>query len=179
MSTSSLKQRFIRGSTWTLVGYALNQVLRLGSSLVLTRLLAPDIYGVMAVGYTVITGLVMFSDIGLAAGAIQSRRGDDPTYLNVTWVVQIARGLLISLAALGVSGVLALGWVSKILPAQSVYADPRIPGLLAVVSLIGLVSAFESTKVLVARRQLALAQHSAGKFQQIAARAVPRTQRQF
>jgi hypothetical protein len=33
-----------------LAGYVLSQVIRLGSSLVLTRLLAPDIYGVMAVG---------------------------------------------------------------------------------------------------------------------------------
>jgi O-antigen/teichoic acid export membrane protein len=140
-----------------LAGYAFGQALRLGSSLILTRLLAPDIYGVMAVGYMVVTALVLFSDIGLAAGAIQSRRGDDPTYLNVTWVVQIARGGVIMLAALGLAGALTLGWATSVLPAHSVYADPRIPGLLAVVSLYGLVSGFESTKVFVARRQLALA----------------------
>ena len=74
----SLKQRFIRGSSWTLAGYGLSQVVRLGSSLILTRLLAPDIYGVMAIGYMVATGLVMFSDVGLApapsrAGAAKTR----------------------------------------------------------------------------------------------------------
>ena len=136
----------------------LSLALRMGSSLVLTRLLAPDIYGVMAVGYMVVTGLAMFSDIGLAAGAIQSRRGEDPAYLNVTWVVQIARGVVIMLAALIVSTTLYLSRDSGVLPAHSVYADPRIPGLLAVVSLYGLVSGFDSTKVFVARRQLALAQ---------------------
>ncbi len=140
-----------------MAGYAFGQALRLGSSLILTRLLAPDIYGVMAVGYMAVTALVLFSDIGLAAGAIQSRRGDDPSYLNVTWIVQIARGGVIMLAALGLAGALTLGWATSVLPAHSVYADPRIPGLLAVVSLYGLVSAFESTKVFVARRQLALA----------------------
>jgi O-antigen/teichoic acid export membrane protein len=158
LSTSSLKQRFVRGFSWTLAGYALSQILRLGSSLILTRLLAPDIYGVMAIGYMVVTALVMFSDIGLAAGAIQSRRGEDPTYLNVAWIVQIARGMVIMLVALGLSGAMALGWLAGLLPPDSVYADPRIPGLLAVVSLYGLVSGFESTKVFFARRTLALAQ---------------------
>ncbi len=139
-----------------LAGYAFSQVIRLGSSLVLTRLLAPDIYGVMSVGYMVITALVMFSDVGLAAGAIQNRRGDEPAFLNVTWIVQIVRGGVIMLAALAAAAALSLGWLNGLLPTHSVYADPRIPGLLAVVSLYGLVSGFESTKVYLARRQIAL-----------------------
>jgi O-antigen/teichoic acid export membrane protein len=139
-----------------LAGYALSQAIRLGSSLVLTRLLAPDIYGVMSVGYMVITALVMFSDVGLAAGAIQNRRGDEPAFLNVTWIVQIVRGVVIMLAALAAATALSLGWLNGLLPAHSVYADPRIPSLLAVVSLYGLVSGFESTKVYLARRQIAL-----------------------
>ena len=157
MRTGSLKQRFIRGSSWTLAGYALSQVIRLGSSLILTRLLAPDIYGVMAIGYMLVTGLVMFSDIGLAQGAIQSRRGEDATYLNVAWVVQIARGAVIALMALAVSAALASGWARSVLPDHSVYADERVPGMLAVVALLGPISGFESTKVFLARRQLALA----------------------
>ena len=60
--------------------------------------------------------------------------------------------------ALALSAALALGGLDGILPANSVYADPRIPGMLAVVSLYGLVSGFESTKVYLARRHLVLAQ---------------------
>jgi O-antigen/teichoic acid export membrane protein len=156
--TESLKQRFIRGSSWTLAGYALSQVIRLASSLILTRLLAPDIYGVMTIGYMVVTGLVMFSDIGLAQGAIQNRRGDDPTYLNVAWLVQIARGLLIGLLALAISAALASHGVAGLLPGHSVYADQRVPAMLAAVALLGPISGLESTKVFLARRQLALAQ---------------------
>lgn len=141
-----------------LAGYVLSLALRLCSSLVLTRLLAPDIYGVMSIGYMAVTALGMFSDIGLGSGVIRSWRGEDPTFLNVTWVVQIARGLVVMLAALGIAAVLSLERVHSLLPAHSVYADPRIPGLLAVVSLCGLAVGFESTKVYVARRQLAFAQ---------------------
>jgi O-antigen/teichoic acid export membrane protein len=73
-------------------------------------------------------------------------------------MVQIVRGAVIMLAALALSSALARGWLDSVLSAHSVYADPRIPGLLAVVSLYGLVSGFESTKVYLARRRLALAQ---------------------
>ena len=140
------------------MGHVLSQLVRFGSSLILTRLLAPDLYGVMAVGYMVITGLVMVSDIGLAAGVIQSKRGDDPVYLNVTWIVAIIRGAVITLAALAMGGALSLGLGHDWLPAHSVYSDPRIPTLIAVVSIYSLIAGFESTRALYARRHLLLGQ---------------------
>lgn len=146
----------MRAAGWTLAGHGLSQVIRLGSNLILTRLLAPELYGLMAVGYMVIVGLSMFSDLGLAANAIQSRRGDDPKFLNVTWVVQIVRGALVMAAALVVSVLLkfaaAWGWF----PPHSVYADAQIPALIAFVSLVGISSGFESTKSAWARRHLSM-----------------------
>jgi len=154
---SGLKQRFMRAAGWTLFGHGLSQVIRLGSNLILTRLLAPELYGVMAVGYVVMTGLVMFSDIGLSSGAIKSQRGDEPTFLNVSWVVQIARGVLITTAGFLVAA--GLGWAAQAgkLPVHSVYADPKVPALVMIVSLWGLAQGFESTKVWWARRHLSLA----------------------
>ncbi|MCC2632368.1 MAG: hypothetical protein K0S48_254, partial [Ramlibacter sp.] len=46
---------------WTLVGHGSSQVLRLLGNLVLTRLLAPESFGVMAVATVVSIGVVMFS----------------------------------------------------------------------------------------------------------------------
>jgi O-antigen/teichoic acid export membrane protein len=66
--------------------------------------------------------------------------------------------MLIMLLCLAISAALASGIGTTLLPSRSVYSDPRIPGLLAVVSLFGLVSGFESTKVYLARRHLSLAQ---------------------
>ncbi|TMH32705.1 MAG: hypothetical protein E6H58_09750, partial [Betaproteobacteria bacterium] len=156
LTDRGLKQRFLRAAGWTLVGHGLAQVIRLASNLVLTRLLAPELYGVMSVGYVVITGLWMFSDLGLSSGAIQNRRGDDPLFLNVSWVVQIGRGVVITLAALlfalGVGWVQSAGWM----PARSVYADPQVPMLIVVVSAYGIISGFESTRTTWARRKLSL-----------------------
>jgi len=156
LNKSGLKQRFMRAAGWTLAGHGLSQVIRLASSLVLTRLLAPELYGIMAVGYVVITGLGMFSDLGLHAIGIQNRRGDDPKFLNVGWVVQIARGVVITLAALFVAGALHFLGGAGMLPPQSVYAHPQVPALVAVISVYGLVAGFESTKVWWARRHLSL-----------------------
>ena len=156
LNQRSLKQRFLGATKWTLIGHVLSQLLRFGSSLILTRLLSPDLYGVMAVGYMVITGLTMMSDVGLASGVIQSKHGDDPTYLNVTWLVGIVRGVVIMLATLALGGALALGLGKSWLPVNSVFTDPRIPALLAVVSIYALVAGFESTRTLFARRQLKL-----------------------
>ncbi|MEP7301469.1 MAG: oligosaccharide flippase family protein [Caldimonas sp.] len=156
MTRSSLKKRFLGATKWTLIGHVSSQAVRFASSLVLTRLLAPDLYGVMAVGYLVITGLSMISDVGLAGGAIRSKRGDDPVFLDVTWIIAIARGALIMLAALALSGALALGAGQAWLPADSVYRDPRIPTLIAVVSLYSLIAGFESTRSIWARRHLEL-----------------------
>src|SRR5450631_1430376 len=100
---STLRQRLLGAARWTLLGHFTAQLLRFGSNLVLTRLLAPDLYGVMSVGYTVFTGLGMISDLGLGAVVARSRRGDDPTFLNVVWVASIVRGVLMTLGALGVS----------------------------------------------------------------------------
>lgn len=153
---SNLRQRLLGAARWTLFGHFAGQLLRFSSNLILTRLLAPDLFGVMSVGYMVFTGLTMVSDLGLSAVVSRSRRGDESKFLNVVWVTQIARGLLMTLIALTLSAALALGIAKALLPSHSVYADPRLPGLLAVISLYGIFSGLESTKSLWARRHLSL-----------------------
>lgn len=153
---TGLKQRFLQAAGWMAFGHVLSQVIRLGSSLILTRLLAPELYGVMSVGYVVMGGLAMFSDLGLSQGAIQSRRGEEPRFLNVSWVVQIARGVVIAVAGLLIAGLLKIAGARGWLPAHSVYAEPQVPSLVAVISIFAIVSAFESTKMWVARRRLSL-----------------------
>ena len=154
---NTLRQRLLGAARWTLLGHFAAQLLRFGSNLILTRLLAPDLFGVMSVGYTVFTGLAMVSDLGLGAVVARSPRGDDPTFLNVVWVAQVGRGVLMTVGALSLSGALGLGVARALFPSHSVYVDPRLPGLLAVVSLYGVLSGLESTKSLWARRNLSLA----------------------
>ena len=60
-----IKQLALRGSAWVVTGYALQQILRLGGNMILTRLLIPEYFGLMALVNVFVVGLQMFSDLGI------------------------------------------------------------------------------------------------------------------
>lgn len=139
----SLKRRALLGSIWTLASHGLGQVLRLVSNLILTRLLFPEAFGLMALVYTFLVGLEMFSDIGIRPSIIQSQRGADPVFLNTAWTVQVFRGLALWVGAC----VLAM-------PAAAFYKEPMLTQLLPAVGLTSLIMGLNSTKLATAGRQL-------------------------
>ena len=79
---NDFKKRAFQGTALVIAGYGLAQAMRLGGNLVLTRLLVPELFGVMALTKVFITGLNLFSDIGLGPGIIRSTRGKEPAFLN-------------------------------------------------------------------------------------------------
>lgn len=141
----SLPKLLARGSAWALVGYASSQLLRLGSNLILWRLLTPDVFGLMAIVSAVMQGLAMFSDVGIGPSIIQNERGDQPRYLNTAWTIQVVRGALLFLLAMAAA-----------VPIAHFYSTPRLHALIVVVSLGLLVSGFNSTKLFTATRQIAI-----------------------
>jgi O-antigen/teichoic acid export membrane protein len=155
--SESLKQRVLRAGAWTIGGHAGSQILRLVSSLVMTRLLVPEMFGVMTIAYVFMTGLAMFSDIGIVQNVVQSRRGSDTSFLRTAWTVQILRGALVFLIALLVASAIHLAAGYNLLPINSVYADAKLPHVLALISLSGLIAGFESMRLALARRNLDLA----------------------
>jgi len=149
----SLKQRILRAGGWTIAGYGANQAIRLGSNLVMTRLLVPEMFGVMAIATIVTAILGMMSDIGLHQNIVQSRRGDDPAFLDTAWVVQIIRGIFLWLAALLVSAGLYASNLAGLIPPSSVYASPILPLVIAVGSFSAVISGFQTTGVAKAHRK--------------------------
>ncbi|GAO34671.1 polysaccharide biosynthesis protein [Sulfuricella sp. T08] len=155
-TTMTLRKRVIRAGGWTVTGFVTSQVIRLGGNLVLTRLLFPEAFGLMAIVYVLMAGLALFSDLGINQSIIQNRRGDSPEFLNTAWVVQILRGVLIWVAILLIAyslpAVVSMKWV----PAGSVYADPLLPSILTLFSFTSLIQGFESTKFALAQRMVQL-----------------------
>ena len=151
-----LQKRVLRAGIWTLVSYGASQVLRLGSNLVMTRLLVPEMFGVMAIANTVMFGLALFSDFGLGQSIIQSRRGEDPVFLNTAWVVQILRGTLLWVMAMAIALALYFAGKFHLLPAGSAYANAILPPVVFAISFSVLISGFESNKLALARRKLEL-----------------------
>jgi O-antigen/teichoic acid export membrane protein len=87
----------------TLCSFGIVQAIRFGSSIVLTRLVLEETYGVMSVVWSVMMGLSLFSDLGIGANIVQSPRGEEPAFRNTAWTIQILRGLLITLVACAIA----------------------------------------------------------------------------
>lgn len=141
----SLKKLVIRATAWTIAGYGASQILRFGSNLILTRLLFPELFGLMALVGTFLTGLHLFSDLGLNASIVQSKRGDDPIFLNTAWTLQITRGAILWLCCVGVA-----------YPVAQFYSEPRLLWLLPLVGFDTLVGGFNSTALSTLNRHLSL-----------------------
>jgi O-antigen/teichoic acid export membrane protein len=142
----TLRQRVLQSGSWTLAGYGVNQTLRLGGNLILTRLLFPEAFGMMAIVQAVLHGAVMLSDMGIGISVIQKDHGNDPAFLNTAWTVQIVRGFLIW------GGLCALA-----LPMAKFYGEPLLAGMLLVVGLNAIIGGFDSTKLHTAQRNLEVA----------------------
>ena len=139
----SLRSLAIRGSIWTIGGYGTGQVLRLGSNLILTRLLFPEAFGLMALVNVFMQGLQMFSDVGIGPAIIQSRRGEDTEFLNTAWTIQVCRGILLWLCAC------VIGY-----PVSLIYGEPTLAMMLPVVGLTAAIAGFNSTAIFSLNRQL-------------------------
>lgn len=122
----------------------------------MTRLLIPEMFGVMAIASLVLAGLVMFSDLGLRQNAVQSKRGEEALFLNTVWIVQIIRGFLLWIIACILALVVAFANNLGFVQPESVYAAAELPYVIAIASFGVAISGFESTKVYEASRHLSL-----------------------
>jgi len=157
-SPVSLTRRSVNAGAWSLAGYGLNLAIRFGSNLIMTRLLAPEAFGVMAIATIIMVGLAMFSDLGLRQGIVHSKRGNEPAFLNTAWVVQILRGVVLWLLALCIAVLVALAGKLGLVSKDGAYADPALPHVIAVLSFTTVIAGFYSTKLMEANRNLALRQ---------------------
>jgi hypothetical protein len=76
----------------------------------------------MALVNTLRMGLELFSDIGVAQNIVNSKRGDEPTFLNTIWTLQVIRGAVIWFVGL----ILAF-------PIANFYNDQRLLWLIPIV----------------------------------------------
>lgn len=142
---AEIRRRALRGSVWTLGGHAVNNAIRLGANLVLTRLLFPEFFGVMALVNIFLQGLHMFSDVGIGTSIIQHARGEEPTFVNTAWTVQVVRGVYLFLVSC------VLGW-----PLAWFYEMPDLAWMVPVAGSTALIDGFTSTSLFTQNRTLTL-----------------------
>ncbi|WP_445240694.1 oligosaccharide flippase family protein [Microcoleus vaginatus] len=142
---SSEKKLAIKGAAWTIASYGSSQIIRFGSNLILTRLLLPELFGLVGLAYVFITGINLFSDIGLAPSIIQNKRGEDPQFLNTAWTLQVIRSLFIFICLIIIAQ-----------PVASFYEDPRLRWLIPIIGINSVIGGFKSTATASLERKMAV-----------------------
>jgi O-antigen/teichoic acid export membrane protein len=139
----SLKKLAFHGAAWTVFGFGTAQACRLAGNLVLTRLLAPEVFGIMVLVEMVLAGIQMFSDFGIGTGVVRSPRGNQQRFLDTAWTLQVMRGAGLWLATCVAA-----------VPMAIVYEAPILMQLIPFAGLSALVGGFTSTSVLSLRRDV-------------------------
>ncbi len=146
----------VRSETTALVGLKVAaSALRLASSLILTRLLAPEAFGAIGVIMSIRFVLTMVSDVGFRAFLIRHQRDDDD-FINFLWSVQLVRNIVLT-------AVMAAG-------AQlfaSAYGNPQLTLAVAATGLVYLFEGVAPMSYFLAERRQEVRRVSVLEFAQI------------
>ncbi|MEO1241780.1 MAG: oligosaccharide flippase family protein [Pseudomonadota bacterium] len=152
----SLRRRVQSGGFFALGGFGAGQALRLLSNLILTRLLVPEAFGLMAVAVSINVWAVMLTDIGIPSSVIRSRNSDDPDFLRTAWTMQIGRNFLVWIIIVIAAFVVFMLANAGAFRAGSIFANPLLPWIMASISAQLLITAFASVNQHLAQRKLAV-----------------------
>src|SRR5277367_932015 len=118
-----LKEKTIRGGLARLSAHGANFSLRLGSLMILARLLGPKEFGLVGM-VTAFTGvLTLFRDFGLSSAAIQRKTVTDEQISTLFWI-NVLVGLLLTLVSVGMAPAIA-----------AFYHEPRLVKVTAVLAI--------------------------------------------
>jgi O-antigen/teichoic acid export membrane protein len=154
----SFRSLILTGAFWTTLSFGFAQVVRLGGNVILTRLLSPDMFGLMALTSVVVAGVTMFADVGIYPSIVRSKRGEDAVFLRTAWTVQTMRGVAIWLVA-SAAGI----------PMARYYKAPELAYLIPVVGFSAILQGLRSTNhALLDRRMMARQRETIGLVAQVA-----------
>lgn len=136
-------RRLASGAVVEAAGFGTSQVVRLAGNLVLSRLLFPAAFGMMAMLSVAQFGLWMLTDVGLQQAVVRSERGDEPLFLDTAWSIQVVRAGLLFLATC------VLAW-----PMALLFREPALLQMFPVTGLGILVHGLASIRVLSLRRHV-------------------------
>ena len=134
----------IRGDLFaTGICFAGQAAIRLLSSLILTRLLVPEAYGIITVLLSVLAVLELIGDFSVTAFIVRDKNAEQPSYLNTAWTMRFCRAL--------VNGALMFSLAPFV--STTIYHLPALINPLRVFSLWFLFSGLESMSFAIAIRR--------------------------
>jgi O-antigen/teichoic acid export membrane protein len=127
----------IMSAFWVIFSSGSCQSIRMIGNIVTTSLLMPEYFGIMAIAHTVMIGIGQLSDVGLREGVVNSKRIDDPHFMETAWTLQIVRALFI-----GIGGALIA------FPVANFYEEPTLLPVMIMIGFSYLIHGFKTIAVL-------------------------------
>jgi O-antigen/teichoic acid export membrane protein len=139
------KNTIYSAAVLTSFSYGFTKLIQFGSNLILTRLLYPEAFGLMALVNTIMLGMAMLSDVGITFSVIQSPKGDEKSFLLTAWTIKVGRGVVLFILAC------LLAW-----PVSLLYGEPLLFPLICICSFKALFDGLQSILLLKAQRDMEL-----------------------
>jgi len=142
-SGKTLKARVARGTIWSGLGNGSEQVLRFIRNMILTRILAPEAFGLMAIVLAVNAAFESFSQIGIKEAIIQNPKGQKKEYLNGAWWLAFGRAVVLYIVVFITSP-----WIAQF------YENPELIALMRVAFLGLILNGLISSEAYVAVKKM-------------------------
>ncbi|WP_246485479.1 oligosaccharide flippase family protein [Aminobacter carboxidus] len=88
-------KRLLHGAIWTTGAYFVSVVLRFGSNVILSRLVLPEVFGMMLIISTLRNGIELVSDVGIGQNIIHNSKGEERRFRDTAWTIQFIRGAIL------------------------------------------------------------------------------------
>jgi O-antigen/teichoic acid export membrane protein len=133
----------VNSSVWVAGGMASGHIVRLISNLILTRLLVPEYFGIMAIVQSIIGFFVMMTDVGLLPSVINTKRDKEPVFMRTVWSVQLLVATTVCVMVLLAA-----------YPISVFYEEPLLFPVLSFAAITSLFAGFNSVSLLIEQKHL-------------------------
>ena len=141
-SDGSLKSKVIRSGFWVGLSTSLLSFLSIGRNIILARLLAPEIFGLMGICLIVIRGVELFTETGFGAALIHRQDRFDEAKETV-FTLMVIRGFVLALIVFSISPFVA-----------TYYERTELSNLIKAIALVLLFKGFQNINLITQEKNL-------------------------
>jgi O-antigen/teichoic acid export membrane protein len=84
-----------KGAIWTVGAYGISLTTRFMTNIVLTRFLAPELFGIMTIVNSIRSGVELLSDMGIRQSVVLNPESEKPDFYNTAWTINLIRGVVL------------------------------------------------------------------------------------
>jgi len=137
-----MKDKFITSIKWNIIGAILKIILQFGSTVILTRILLPSDFGLLAVASSIVVFGNMLNDFGLSQALIQKKEIGKYD-IRYVFTIQMSFAIVVTLFVFLTSPFLA-----------NYFHNPEVEPILNVMSFMFIIQAFGLTSTSLLRRSM-------------------------